>query len=285
MLGAPRKSGVNYWSFDTDLFENKKFKLIKGEFGVKGEAITLRLINEVYRTNGYYKVWDDDDCLLMSEGVGCGCTPALVKEVLHRCCERSLFDKGVLDAFGVITSSEIQRRYLRIVANSRDNISIIQEYWLLNVDDEDDISPGTLNKITFFSKDRKENPIIRKENSVTRKEKYTKQSIVNKSKVNKSKAAAPAPVREACCAAVTEFEKIKNPTHSEQERITELVKSFGEDTVVSAIRDAHHKGGRSLAYVERILEDAVQRQSERYQPTYDKDDIEAIMRAEWFDEE
>ncbi len=284
-MARPKKDGVDYWSFDVDLFDNKKIKLIKGEFGIKGVYIALCLINTVYRTNGYYKVWDDDDCLLMSEDVGCGCTPALVKEVLNRCCERSLFDKGVLDVFGVITSPEIQRRYLRIVANSRDSISIIQEYWLLNVDDEDDVPPGTLNKITFFSKDRKENPIIRKENSVTRKEKYTKQSIVNKSKVNKSKAAAHAPVREACCAAVTEFEKIKSPTQTEQERITELVKSFGEDTVISAIRDAHRKGGRSLAYVERILEDAVQRQSERYRPTYDKDDIEALMQDEWFGDE
>ena len=63
------------------------------------------------------------------------------------------------------------------------------------------------------------------------------------------------------------------------------MKQFGEQTVISAIRDAHRKGGRSLAYVERILGDTAQRQSERYQPTYDKDDIEAIMQDEWFNEE
>mgnify|MGYP007066004196 CR=1 FL=1 len=44
------------------------------------------LLNSVYATNGYFKLWDNDDCLLMSEGVGDGCSPKLVDEVLQDVC-------------------------------------------------------------------------------------------------------------------------------------------------------------------------------------------------------
>ena len=128
------KDGVDYWNIDTDIFENKKVRLIRGEFGVKGVYIYLLILNEIYRTSGYYKRWDNDDCLLMSDssGVAGECSPRLIAEVVQGLVRRSLFDRGVLDRFGVLTSAEVQRRFLRIVGNSRDNIPIAQEYFLLD---------------------------------------------------------------------------------------------------------------------------------------------------------
>ena len=117
------------------------------------------LLNSVYATNGYFKLWDNDDCLLMSEGVGDGCSPKLVDEVLQGCLRRSLFDQGVYQMFSVLTSPGIQRRFLRIVGNSRPDIRIFKEYWLLDTGNKKDVPASVLGKLTFESIPRKENPV------------------------------------------------------------------------------------------------------------------------------
>lgn len=124
-----------------------------GEFGVKGVYIHLLLLNEIYRSGGYYKKWDSDDCLLMSasSGVAGDCSPSLIAEVVQGLVRRSLFDKGVFDRFGVLTSAEIQRRFLRIVGNSRDSIPIVKEYFLLDTSSRKDVTAGTSAKLAFFS--------------------------------------------------------------------------------------------------------------------------------------
>lgn len=151
------KDGVDYWNIDVDFFENKKVRLIRGEFGIKGVYLYILILNEIYRTGGYYKKWDRDDCLLMSDssGVAGDCSPELIAEVVQGLVRRSLFDKGVLDRFGVLTSAEIQRRFLRIVGNSRDSIPMVQEYFLLEPSNRKDVTRATLAKIAFFSIDSK----------------------------------------------------------------------------------------------------------------------------------
>lgn len=153
------KDGVDYWNIDVDFFENKKVRLILASFGAKGVFILIMILNEIYRTCGYYKKWDNDDCLLMSikTGTDGGCSPTLISEVVKESLKRSFFDKGVFERFGVLTSPEIQRRFLRIVGNSRDYIPMIQEYFLLNTSSRRDVTGATLSKLAFFSIDSKEN--------------------------------------------------------------------------------------------------------------------------------
>ena len=148
-MSRPYRDGVSYFPLDTDFFSDKKIQLLRAEFGMQGVGIALAIIAEIYRTNGYYKKWDEDDCLLMSQGVAGGCTPTLITEVVHGCLRRSLFDERVFRMFGVLTSVGIQRRYVRIAAKHRDEIPIYREYWLLNVDDKNDVPASALNKLIF----------------------------------------------------------------------------------------------------------------------------------------
>ena len=201
-MARPLKDGVDYWPFDVGLFRDKKIRLIRSEFGCKGAYIALELINAAYETNGYFKKWDDDDCYLMSDGVGGDCSPQLISEVVQGCVRRSLFDKRVFDMFGVLTSAGIQRRYMRIVGNSRDEIEIIREYWLLNVNNKKDVPASVLNKLTFISVSSIENPdnITGNINKTTdNRQSKVKESKVKKSKVNDNDmggaASAPSPRR------------------------------------------------------------------------------------------
>ena len=156
-MARPIKDGVSYWPFDVDMLEDKKFKLLRGEFGVKGAYVALVILNSVYKDKGYYKRWDDEDCLLTSDGVGDGCTPRLVDEILHGCVRRGLFDKHLFQTFGILTSMGIQRRFLRMVKNSRNKIVLIKEYLLLELNEET-VPPGVLNKVVLKTVSPMENP-------------------------------------------------------------------------------------------------------------------------------
>ena len=169
-VGRYYKEGVEYWNIDVDLYENKKFRLFSAEFGLRGEAVFFRILSEIYRTGGYYKKWDFDDCLLLSAATGGtgGCSPELIAEIVQGLIRRSFFEKRVFDSFGVLTSAEIQRRFLRIVGKSRDTISMIEEYFLLDTSSRKDVSEGTLGKIALFSISSAENAETRTGNAENR---------------------------------------------------------------------------------------------------------------------
>ncbi len=156
-MARPIKDGVSYWPFDVDMLDDKKFKLIRGEFGIKGAYIALVILNSVYKDNGYYKKWDEDDCYLVSESAGDGCTPRLVNEVLTGCIRRGLFNERLFDAFGILTSAGIQRRFFQMVKNSRNKIILYREYLLIDLNDQG-LSEGVLNKVVLKTVSRWENP-------------------------------------------------------------------------------------------------------------------------------
>lgn len=180
-MARPQKENVDYWPFDVGLFQDRKFRLIRSEFGIKGAYIALELINMAYSENGYYAKFGEEDCLLMSEGVGGGCEASFIMEVVRGCCRRSLFDEGIYNAFGVLTSHGIQQRYLRIIGKNRADVRFIKEYFLLDISDERDVPANIRNKVTLLSSFPTENPSKPTENPSKPTE--NPQSKVKESKV------------------------------------------------------------------------------------------------------
>lgn len=265
------KDGVDYWNIDVDFFENKKVRLIRGEFGVKGIYIYLLILNDIYRTCGYYKKWDSDDCLLMSDSLGVGgdCSPQLIAEVVQGLVRRSLFDKGVFDRFGVLTSAEIQRRFLRIVGNSRDSIPIIQEYFLLNPSSRKDVTGATLSKCAFFSISSKENAQNLKaegENfKVLNKEQNRKEQNRTEEKSGGSKEGADLPVAESDtatdeppppCESVLYFKRRLNPNPSEilVEELEAYEKKLGPKVCIRAMQHAMDENSTGWNFVKSVFE-------------------------------
>lgn len=156
-MARPIKDGVDYFPKDTDFYSDDKVRLLRAEFGAKGMYILDYLLCDIYGKNGYFTKWDKSRCFLVSDGAGCGCSPEYISEFVSGCCRCSFFDERVLNVFGVLTSAGIQRRYIRMF-NSRDEIQMIEEYWLLNVNDKKDVPASVLNKITFKNLKTTENP-------------------------------------------------------------------------------------------------------------------------------
>lgn len=142
------KSGVDFFSLDVDFLGDDKIRLLKGEFSMKGISTVIALLCEIYRDEGYYKAFGEDQGTLLAESLGSEISPSFVMELVNGCCRRDFFDEAVFKAFGVLTSRSIQRRYLRAAAK-RECIPIIKEYWLLDIENKRDV-PAYIRPLVVF---------------------------------------------------------------------------------------------------------------------------------------
>ncbi len=184
MRGRPQKQSLEYFPFDVDMFDDDKVSLISIEFGAVGESILIRLLCKIYR-NGYFYQWGEDECLTFCKWSGGIFVPGTVKEVINGCIRRGLFDKSVFDAFKILTSRGIQKRYL-LATSERKSISINPDYWLLERPNE-----------ARFSFNRQDNTFNRPDNSINHADNSQSKSKVKvkESKVKES-AHSQAPVPE-----------------------------------------------------------------------------------------
>ncbi len=131
-MARPKLKNLNYFPFNVDFFEDDKIQLIEAEFGTKGVMIAIRLLCKIYKENGYYYQWGDDQCLLFAKKAGDGIVPSLVSEVVNGLIKRSFFDKGVYDSFKILTSKGIQDRFIKALERS-DSIEIVEDFLCKNV--------------------------------------------------------------------------------------------------------------------------------------------------------
>ena len=221
-MARPIKDGVDYFPMDTDFYNDDKVRLLRAEFGAKGMYLLNFLLCEVYGKNGYFIKWDKNRCFLVSDGAGCDCSPNYISEFISGCLRCSFFDEGVFNAFGVLTSAGIQRRYIRMF-NSRDEIRIIKEYWLLDIKSKNDVPAGVLNKLTFKKINCTENPDKNTENpdkntENAQKEKESKKKVKGTNVPNSKgtsasglSVVAPEPISEAFNEFVKMRKTIKKP--------------------------------------------------------------------------
>ena len=112
--------GIEYFPVNTDIIHNQKVKLVVAEFGSKTTwAVLLPLYCKIYREKGYWIDWLNEDAKLLFAQDECKLEKSVVDEVVKGCIKRSLFDKGVFDAFGVLTSDRIQENYFEATARRK----------------------------------------------------------------------------------------------------------------------------------------------------------------------
>ena len=130
-MARPTKIGLDY--FELDCRMDDKVKLIQAEFGLKGFAVVVKLLQKIYGENGYYCEWNDDVLLLfMSENGLNGDGKNLIKEIVSACIRRNIFSEELYKKYGILTSSGVQKRYLNATAR-REVVNLKKEYLLINV--------------------------------------------------------------------------------------------------------------------------------------------------------
>lgn len=119
-------SGLVYFPLDCHM--NDKVKLIQAEFGLVGYAVVIKLWQKIYSDKGYYTEWGRDVALLFSQENGVGGN--VVQEVVRACLKRGIFDQGLFEEHGILTSDGIQRRYAEGTAR-RTSVKIDRRYLLI----------------------------------------------------------------------------------------------------------------------------------------------------------
>lgn len=131
MAGRGNKVGLDY--FELDCHMEEKVRLIQAEFGLKGFAVVVKLYQKIYAEFGYYCEWNDDSLLLfMSENGVSSDRKNLINEIISACIRRGIFSEGLYKKYGILTSSGVQKRYLKAAAK-REVVELKKEYLLITV--------------------------------------------------------------------------------------------------------------------------------------------------------
>ncbi|MCM1191997.1 MAG: DUF4373 domain-containing protein [Butyrivibrio sp.] len=132
MAGRGNKVNLDY--FELDCHMDEKVKFIRAEFGLKGFAVVVMMYQYIYGgDHGYYCEWDYDRLLLfMSDNGLIGESKNLIDEIVHACIRRNLFSERLFKKYGILTSSGVQKQYLKATAK-REAVELKKEYLLIKI--------------------------------------------------------------------------------------------------------------------------------------------------------
>ena len=127
-MARTHKSGLDYFSFDIDFFNDEKVEFVAAKYGNIGELVVIKLLCRVYR-NGYFLKWGEDECLLFSKRSGDSVNQDLVDSVVIELLERDFFCKKTYKKYSILTSNGIQRRFLE-ATKRRKSVDVAKEYFI-----------------------------------------------------------------------------------------------------------------------------------------------------------
>ena len=183
---AKVKTGLNYYTVDTDRYQDIKIKRLKKSFGCQGIAVYDYILCEIYRVRGCFLEWDESTAFDVAEYYGL--KESLVSEIVKYCASVGLFNKELLCS-GIVTSRSVQERYLDFCVRAKrkeaaipKHIKLIEESVI--IPEESVIIPEESEIIPEESEIIPEESEIIPENSGSLPRREVKRSKENISKVN-----------------------------------------------------------------------------------------------------
>ena len=309
-MARPVKRGLSYFPRSVNYFFDYKIMDLLSKYGPLGMTIFDIILTMVY-AEGYYLAVPLDHLaaqivrLIGNRWVN---NKELVLQVIRYCGKIGLFHDDLLRQ-GVITSAEIQENYAEVTVRSKADKS---KYWLLGDPGQpgDRIPESKINPVKTTVSAAKTPvdaaPIPQKQIKENKRE--AELGLANalngnfESSFHASPAGKTAPETDApglSLAVLEEFSRIKVPTSGERIRLGQLCRRHGNYRVLTAIQDTLRKGGRSLKYLEIILEDIAQRKDRPVEsitaPVMSRNgmyvsapspvDIEELLNEEWLSED
>lgn len=275
-MARPIKNGFDYFPFDVGFFRDAKIRITLMYFGTDGVLLYLYLLTVIYN-QGYYVVFDEDLVCLASNDLQL--SPEKIGQIINFFCKRSLFDNKLFTTDKVLSSTGIQNRYQQMIkARALKNpVTVNERFWLLKKEETE-----TFVQVHPENNYSENNPSFSENN-------YTKQSKVNKSKVKQSKAkqsaddaANAAEKIDVCYFSVTGRHLHENELQTIDNLLSSGYSANELTDVISRVGTrAHCKPINSLNYFLPAIYEAHSNNTERYAPTFDSNDIEAILDAEW----
>ncbi len=131
MAGRQNKVGLDY--FELDCHMDEKVRLVQAEYGLKGFAVFVKLLQEIYGGYGYYCEWTQDrELLFASENGLSNGSLQLLKDIVSACIRRNIFSERLFTEYGILTSSGVQKQYLKATVK-REVVELKKEYLLISI--------------------------------------------------------------------------------------------------------------------------------------------------------
>lgn len=236
-MARPTKQGIDYFPLDVGFLRDIKVRKITKACGLSSISILICLLSNVYRDDGYYLKWDNDQAFLVADDVGT--SEDAVLEVVNKAVQVGFFDEHMWNEYKILTSRGIQERFFSAVSK-RKKVFYRREFMLISVS-------SVNNLVSSFN-----NPV----NDV-----HNPQSKVKESKVKESKGEgidkqipipklSPADMKKL----EEEFVQLAGGISTIQyAKLKELLQLHSLDRVLEAIHIAKDRDKRKLSYVEGIL--------------------------------
>ena len=128
IMARPIKQGIDNWLIDVDFLRDVKVKKVRIACGPCSPIVIIALINHIHKDYGYFLRWDDEIHYLIADEVGVSGDE--VEEVVSKATQVHFFDPDIYAKYKILTSADIQKRFLKAVER-RLRVEVIKEYWLL----------------------------------------------------------------------------------------------------------------------------------------------------------
>lgn len=157
------KKGLDYFCFTTDYFTDLKVKRLRRLCGNNGLLVCIYLVNEAYRVVGYaLKVCEE---LILDIAENFRIEEVEVQNIIDACCKVGIFDAGIYRKCEVLTSAEIQERFVATCRKlGRRNVEIVKD--LLLIEDKfvlpSEASQPSVNQT--YKKSDEDGDIVKSEN-------------------------------------------------------------------------------------------------------------------------
>lgn len=127
------KTGLSYYQAETDRFQDIKIKRLKKRYGCEGYAVYQYIQNEIYRVEGCFIRFTDDQMFDVSEYWSI--EEERVEAIIEYCVEVEIFDAITWHTKKVLTSADIQQRYLEICRRAKKKVILPEDIRLVEIQD------------------------------------------------------------------------------------------------------------------------------------------------------
>lgn len=105
-------SGIQYYPISVILFDEVHMELIDAKYGMKGTAAVMKLLCKIYKENGYYLTWNEEQCALFANKAGKEINAEEMQGVVDILVGKGFFDKETYENHQILTSIEVQKVWL-----------------------------------------------------------------------------------------------------------------------------------------------------------------------------
>lgn len=272
-MARPQKAGLEYFPLDVDMANDERVEFLEAKYGVEGFGTLIHLLSAIYR-NGYYLPWGEIQIYTTAKRINLPVTH--LTNIVNLCITIGLFDVYLWETYGVLTSHGIQARYIK-ACDYRKKIKMVREFCLITPDDGvkegrfqyiDAPKVVSLRKTPISHRETTEKPAeveqLSEEKPLQSKVKESNKDVVvvtpynppQKGDEDMELETGVAEKDEATANVFTLFENNVHPITGqiEADTLTDLLDHYGEIWLTEAIKESALRNGRSVKYIQSILE-------------------------------